>query len=74
MRRFGLAGSFSRVSVSPAMGWTRRAKCGPNRSMSTEAPRKLAGIPEIPADQRTPAVVRLLECHWQQEQIQAPAR
>ena len=40
--------------------------------MSTETPGKLPAIPDIPADQRTPAVVRLLElCHRQQEQIQA---
>ena len=40
--------------------------------MSTETPTKLPGIPDIPADQRTPAVVQLLElCHRQQEQIQA---
>ena len=40
--------------------------------MSTETPQKLPGIPDIPADQRTPAVVQLLElCHRQQEQIQA---
>jgi hypothetical protein len=40
--------------------------------MSTETPQKLPGIPDIPADQRTAAVVLLLEhCHRQQEQIQA---
>ena len=40
--------------------------------MSTETRRELPGIPDIPADQRTPAVALLLEhCHRQQEQIQA---
>jgi len=40
--------------------------------MSTETPQKLPGIPDIPADQRTPAVLRLLEhCHRQQEELQA---
>ncbi len=40
--------------------------------MSTATPQRLPGIPEIPVDERTPAVVLLLElCHWQREQIQA---
>ena len=40
--------------------------------MSTAPPQKLPGIPDIPADQRTPAVLRLLElCHRQQEELQA---
>jgi hypothetical protein len=40
--------------------------------MSTETPEKLPGIPEIPADERTPAVLLLLElCHRQQEELQA---
>jgi len=40
--------------------------------MSTETPKKLPGIPDIPGDQRTPAVVLLLElCHRQQEELQA---
>ena len=40
--------------------------------MSTETPQKLPGIPDVPADQRTPAVLRLLEhCHRQQEELQA---
>jgi hypothetical protein len=39
--------------------------------MSTETPQKLPGIPDVPADQRTPTVLWLLEhCHRQQEQIQ----
>jgi hypothetical protein len=42
------------------------------QAMSTEPHRKLPGIPDIPADEMTPAVVLLLElCHGQQEQIQA---
>ena len=40
--------------------------------MSTEIPKELPGIPDIPGDQRTPAVLRLLElCHRQQEKLQA---
>jgi hypothetical protein len=40
--------------------------------MNAETHRELPGIPDIPADQRTAAVVLLLEhCHRQQEQIQA---
>jgi len=40
--------------------------------MSTETPQKLPGIPDIPVDERTPAVLRLLElCHRQQEELQA---
>ncbi len=40
--------------------------------MSTESRHELLGIPDFPADQRTPAVALLLEhCHRQQEQIQA---
>jgi len=40
--------------------------------MSTETPQKLSGIPDIPVDERTPGVLRLLElCHRQQEELQA---
>ena len=43
-----------------------------SEGMSTEPPRKLPRIPDIPADEMTPVVVLLLElCHGQQEQIQA---